>query len=885
MFSFVAKEKNGRKEKRKILLTQPNPIDLAQLDLAFQHRHSRPISDTNQTIDKRGRRGSTENSLSESHRFHRIDAISSTRTLDQPNQTKQSSLTTHSSSNQPKAKSNNWSLESHALIHSHMQAHISTPLPYMGGVGVGVGSSTPSSYYPPLPQHSQPQSAQQSPASYNMQQHMMPPMQQQQRMGNLGNGAIIGSNAHYSLVQQSPQQSPYRTPGNGTPAMSPSQHSNLAHGMLAHHPSQGVGSSSPYYSPHGFNGPNPRTMVPPGVGAGVGVGGVGVGLGGNLPNPLNRPTFARELFPHEMNGLVGGGIGGLQQPQPQPLSRPQLKDSSPSPNPEEYSQHEKNVRSITESPPPEQIVSMLSQILAPEVGQKLTQSNHLGHSNGGGHSVPSATGGGQRTNLPPPPQGMTPHQQQLYMHFHKSQPILPPTGANNNNNTSSNSSNLMSPYANSTGGLPSTNFCGMRPPFQPSYYDHLATNSNVGGSNNFNSSLAYNTSTSTSASTPPNHLIANPNPSLYGTPSHHQPPQQPSLAGMIDSNYYAQIKLRQQQQQQQHQQQQYHPSQPQPPQHAHSNPTRPFDSYVHPPPPLQSRSQSLPEYTPHAHSQSSFPEDGYDPNTTPLAGSGMSGLDFFHTLHQQGFTGAAATLTPTPNPQTSPSSTSASHSLPPPPPGLSAPPGFTKSTPNASPMGSPSTNATNTNASTDHVKSSTRDDASRRPPVSSPQSGPPARAPLSQPPYPRRTQSLGDPNNPSTSQEAVHVSLSRVGRADVSRFSAGPPNPESKGFGARCCTEALRGRAHGTHANSSVLSRMASSTGRRGSKTDSTYIPLSNPYGQLQSSPDLPNEAESDLPASHSNLTSPNQSKQSTPGTSPIKQPRARMASPLLPPK
>lgn len=166
----------------------------------------------------------------------------------------------------------------------------------------------------------------------------------------------------------------------------------------------------------------------------------------------------------------------------------------------------------------------------------------------------------------------------------------------------------------------------------------------------------------------------------------------------------------------------------------------------------------------------------------------------------------------------------------------------------------------------------------------------PSQSRMPAPPQPRRAQSLGESLAPP-SHEAVSVSLSRSGaqRGDLSRFAAGPPNLETKGFVARCCVEARRGgrQAQGG-GTSSVLARMGSG-GPRGSESGvgSAFFPVSNPYGQLHSSPELPDSSASPAPYQKPSplSTTPSLSQNTTPLGSPLRQPRPKMAQPILPPK
>lgn len=223
-------------------------------------------------------------------------------------------------------------------------------------------SASPS-YYDAQPSYSQgAYSFQQSPGSYSQQQLLQ---QQQSLRGPMptGNSTLVGQNAHYSLINHHPQQqqqqqaSPYR---GGMPLQNGMHGNGLMQAQLYQQQQQ-------------------QSM-----------------LQQQQPRPPIRP-FARELFPHES------------------IASTSTKQISPPPNAEELSFHERNVRSITESPspPPEQVAGMLSQILAPEIGNKfIQQQQQQGQQRGG--PMPTAHGS--------PSTGLTLQQQQLYAHFNRPAP-------------------------------------------------------------------------------------------------------------------------------------------------------------------------------------------------------------------------------------------------------------------------------------------------------------------------------------------------------------------------------------------------------------------------------------------------------------------------------
>jgi hypothetical protein len=665
-------------------------------------------------------------------------------------------------------------------LDSPSHSHVMQAATYHNSGALSYYDSVPQSYGgPPSVQH--PSIYHQSSPPHQQQHGHQPIMQGQRIQQQQPTSSIVGSNAHYSLVQHHQQQQQSH-PGSAQPS-----------------PYRGV---SNHQSP-AMQMQQQRQQQQPGVPP-------------HLLPPHARPGFARELFPHELP-LSGGGLGGLKQE---------------SPPPEEYSIHEKNVRSITESPPPEQIASMLSQILSSD------------------SSRDSAMRLPQQSQMRPLPVGLTPHQQQLYQHFNKMQAAQPHNGAPQSAPPQPQQFSQQPPPQQFS-----------RPAGQLSYYDQMGAGGGGGGM--YSSGYTNNSQTLHTPSLP----------SPYS--SHVAPPSPSSIPGMssiIDPGYYAEMKRQQQQQQQQQQMgmqgMRGGGSQQQQQQQL---------SYMSSQP-LQSRSQSQPEYSPHAQMQQ---QGGGGAGERGFYGGGGDYQDHSHYLH------------PSPPSSIYPLQSSPQHTLPSPqgamqaaqlqafphaspPPGLAAPPGFQKG--QAPP---PSSSDSYSRSSNPPYTQDQRGSISRGEPMGSPQSGPPGGqggSKVPPPPFPRRTQSLGDTSNFSSppSHEAVSVSLSRAGRADVSRFSAGPPNQESRGFVARCCTEARRGRGSA----SSVLSRGGG--GRRGSKSDA-FIPLSNPYGNLQSSPELPEPAWSK--PSPVSTTTPFLSNSSTPLGSPIKQPRARMPTPLLPPK
>lgn len=190
---------------------------------------------------------------------------------------------------------------------------------------------------------------------------------------------------------------------------------------------------------------------------------------------------------------------------------------------------------------------------------------------------------------------------------------------------------------------------------------------------------------------------------------------------------------------------------------------------------------------------------------------------------------------------------------------------------------------------------------------------------VSAPPYPRRSYSLGETvTGPASTQqpqpishEAVSVSLVRTrssnassneaggaAAVNVTRFSAGPPTQESRGFVARCCTEAKRGGGRGgAHAGSSVLTRASVSAGRSSISTAAASSNADfNPYQLLRTSPELPESAASPSPSHSANanqmkpspvaVSSSSSASGGTPCASPTRSNvRARITTPILPPQ
>ena len=754
------------------------------------------------------------------------------------------------------------------------------------------------SYYDGAAAYTQPSSTfLQQQLSSGLNYSQQPPMQQQPQRGSLPSGNLIGQNGHFSLINHAPssqpqsqQPSPYR----GQPLNGPQQQQQGNNNLMNHASMYQSGLPQQYST---ASSPPPMVVA---------------------QRQQSRPQFARELFPHE--------------------TVPSNKQISPPPNPDELSFHERNVRSITESPspPPEHVSAMLSQILAPEIGNKFAQQRGPNPMPLGAPPSQQMASGGLG--------GLTLQQQQLYAHFNRPvpTPLQPPSLSSNGmppaQYHSSPANSLQLSQHQTQQSMNSGNYARPAPPpGQASYYDPYGPprdNVQSNGSMYGQQQQPYGHSQSLQQSPTHLHPSQQQGPQSHGSPYHHsQPPAQghpspssiPGMSSIIDPTYYRQMKdlqarkeqlMRQQQQQQQSgqmggggpQMQQYQSNEYQQPPSQQPQP-----QYMQAPPP-QIRSQSLPEFHQPSHFENIPPHmqhqmpsvrltqqdpPTYQQNTSHLQTQQQQSQfqpQSSYPLHSP----PSYALQPSPlqalhQPLNYPLQSSPQYNQQQQQSGggggmIAAPPGLSQGSGLQPNSNSPPFNASKQQSSS--LQQQMKDikiagagnvDDYNRSSLSS-QSRMPA------PPQPRRTQSLGEPL-PPPSHEAVSVSLSKAGgRADLSRFAAGPPNLETKGFVARCCAEARRGGRHGVGGGtSSVLARMGSG-GQRGSENgaaSSAFFPVSNPYGGLNSSPELPESSPS--PALSQKLsplnTTPSLSQNSTPLASPLRQPRPKMAQPILPPK